>query len=59
MCPFSGRLTRPTRQMREHKTVLPNYRRLSTSTIVSCDEKILMEVMLRLNDVCECDEQLS
>ena len=32
--PFSGRLTHSTRQMREHKTVSPNYRRLSTSTIV-------------------------
>ena len=59
MCPFSGRLTRSTRQMREHKTVLPNYRRLSTSTIVLCDEKILREMMLKLNDVCDCDEQLS
>jgi hypothetical protein len=39
MCPFSGRLTRPTRQMREHKTVLPNYRRLSTSTIVCVRRK--------------------
>ena len=38
--PFSGRLTHSTRQMREHKTVSPNYRRLSTSTIVVCDEKI-------------------
>ncbi len=36
--PFSGRLTHSTRQMREHKTVSPNYRRLSTSTIF--DEKI-------------------
>ena len=41
--PFSGRLTHSTRQMREHKTVSPNYRRLSTSTIVVCDEKILRE----------------
>ena len=57
--PFSGRLTRSTRQMREHKTVSPNYRRLSTSTIVLCDEKILREMMLKLNDVCDCDEQLS
>jgi hypothetical protein len=24
-----------------------------------CDEKILREKMLKLNDVCECDEQLS
>ena len=32
--PFSGRLTHSTRQMRKHKTVSPNYRRLSTSTIV-------------------------
>jgi len=24
-----------------------------------CDEKILREMMLKLNDVCECDEQLS
>ena len=59
MCPFSGGLTRLTRQMREHKTVLPNYRRLSTSTIVVCDEKIIREMLLKLNDVCECDEQLS
>ncbi len=57
--PFSGRLTRSTRQMRGHKTVWPNYRRLSTSTIVLCDEKILREMMLKLNDVCDCDEQLS
>jgi len=57
--PFSGRLTHSTRQMREHKTVSPNYRRLSTSTIVLCDEKILREMMLKLNDVCDCDEQLS
>ena len=57
--PFSGRLTRSTRQMREHKTVSPNYRRLSTSTIVVCDEKILREMMLKLNDVCDCDEQFS
>ena len=58
--PFSGRLTHSTRQMREHKTVSPNYRRLSTSTIVVCDEKIyLREMMLKLNDVCDCDEQLS
>ena len=58
--PFSGRLTRSTRQMREHKSVLPNYRRLSTSTIVLCNEKIyLREMMLNLNDVCDCDEQLS
>ncbi len=58
--PFSGRLTRSTRQMREHKTVSPNYRRLSTSTIVVCVEKIyLREMMLKLNDVCDCDEQLS
>ena len=57
--PFSGRLTHSTRQMREHKTVSPNYRRLSTSTIVLCDEKILREMMLKLNDVCDCDEQFS
>jgi hypothetical protein len=36
---FSGRLTRSTRQMREHKTVSPNYRRLSTSTIVCVRRK--------------------
>ena len=57
--PFSGRLTHSTRQMREHKTVSPNYCRLSTSTIFVCDEKILREMMLKLNDVCDCDEQFS
>ena len=57
--PFSGRLTHSTRQMRERKTVLPNYRRLSTSTIVFVRRKDLREMMLKLNDVCDCDEQLS
>ena len=57
--PFSGRLTHSTRQMREHKTVSPNYRRLSTSTIVFVRRKDLREMMLKLNDVCDCDEQLS
>jgi hypothetical protein len=37
--PFSGRLTHSTRQMREHKSVSPNYRRLSTSTIVCVRRK--------------------
>jgi hypothetical protein len=50
--PFSGRLTHSTRQMREHKTVSPNYRRLSTSTIVFFVwRKDLREMMLRLDDV--------
>ena len=57
--PFSGRLTHSTRQVREHKTVSPNYRRLSTSTIVFVRRKDLREMMLKLNDVCDCDEQLS
>jgi len=57
--PFSGRLTHSTRQMREHKTVSPNYRRLSTSTIVFVRRKDLREMMLKLSDVCDCDEQLS
>ena len=41
--PFSGRLTHSTRQMREHKTVSPNYRRLSTSTIVFVRRKDFQE----------------
>jgi hypothetical protein len=45
--PFSGRLTHSTRQMREHKTVSSNYRRLSTSTIVFI-EKIWFEKVFKL-----------
>ncbi len=50
--PFSGRLTHSTRQMREHKTVSPNYRHLSTSTIL-CIEKIWFEKVFKLTG-CFC-----
>jgi hypothetical protein len=57
--PFSGRLTHSTRQMREHKTVSPNYCHLSTSTLFCVTKRfVLREMMLKLNDVCVCHEQL-